>query len=140
LKRKLHEVKGEHAQTKLVHLAFNSALIVSYSRPFHWSNDGQNREVSLLDSIAAVLNPNQIKLHDKIVPKRDQAFAHSDAEAREIRDFDYESNTVKLYKNTYVPLTTKEVKELGHILTAWIVHLEERRSQLVGGRQHVTAS
>jgi hypothetical protein len=40
LRRKLHSVKDPQAVAKLIHLAFNTSLVVAYSRPFHDSNDG----------------------------------------------------------------------------------------------------
>ena len=47
LRRKLHDVRNPHAVAKLVHLAFNTSLIVAYCRPFHKGNDGLKIRVPL---------------------------------------------------------------------------------------------
>src|SRR5688572_23542022 len=85
LRRKLHNVKNPQAVAKLIHLAFNTSLVVAYSRPFLDSNDGSKKKVSLRGTVNAILDTPEQILHDKIIRKmRNQAFAHSDAAAHEI--------------------------------------------------------
>jgi hypothetical protein len=61
VRRKLHTVKNPQAVAKLIHLAFNTSLIVAYSRPFLDSNDGAKKKVSLRDAVNALLDtPEQM--------------------------------------------------------------------------------
>ncbi len=131
LKKKLHDVKGERAKSKLVHLAFNTSLIVSYSRPFHKSNerDGLSR-VWLRDATNEVLSDTEKSLHTKILKLRDQTFAHSDAVAHEIPGFDYSGKSVQFYKLAFAPLSKDETRTLKTILMKWIDYLEIERSVL----------
>ena len=99
LRRKLHSVKNPQAVAKLIHLAFNTSLIVAYSRPFHGSNDGQKVKVSLREAVSAVLDTaSEQALHRKVIDVRDQTFAHSDAAAHEIEGFNYEG-FIRLHLN-----------------------------------------
>src|SRR6266404_6741087 len=96
LVKKLHAVKGSQAKAKLVHLAFNTSMIVSYSRPFHKSNEGPGLpKVWLRQFVGGVLNDAEEKLHTKIINKRDKVFAHSDAEEHEFAGLSYSSSLVK---------------------------------------------
>jgi len=96
LRRKLHAVKNPHAMAKLVHSAFNTSLIVSYSRPFHQSNNTAGLRVSLREAVQAVLSGDEIALHRRVIDMRDQTFAHSDAAAHEIKGFNYDGSTVQI--------------------------------------------
>jgi hypothetical protein len=131
LRRKLHDVKNPYAVAKLVHLAFNTSLIVAYSRPFHQSNDGLHTKVSLRNAVARILDtaPEQI-LHRKIIKMRDQTFAHSDAAAREIAGFNYDGSIVQIYKAALEPLTTEETHLLSKMIAKWIDQLEKQRTEL----------
>src|SRR5712691_540748 len=65
---------------KLVHLAFNTSLIISYSRPFHCNKNfkGQPKS-SLREHISEILNEAELELHSQILVMRDTVYAHSDA-------------------------------------------------------------
>ena len=131
LRKKLHQVKDPLAVAKLVHLAFNTSLIVAYSRPFHNSNDGPNVRVSLRAEVDGILKsaPEQI-LHHKVIGLRDTTFGHSDAEAREFKGFNYDGATVQIYRAAFEPLTRGETQLLSTMTGIWINHLEEQRSDL----------
>jgi len=131
LRRKLHAVKGPNAAAKLIHLAFNTSLVIAYSRPFHDSNDGAKKKVSLRGAVSAILNAPEQILHEKIVKKmRNQAFAHSDAESHEIDGFNYDGSTVQIYKAAFEPLTRDETRLLSTMLKKWIEYVEQLRSEL----------
>ena len=68
----------------LVHLAFNTSLIISYSRPFHKNREGSGLPYARLTSDLADLNDAELAFHQRIIDKRDQAYAHSDAIEHEI--------------------------------------------------------
>lgn len=126
LNKRLHEVKDPQAKAKLVHLAFNTSLIVSYSRPFHLSNEGEGlRRVSLRQQVSDVLDDTESVLHARAIHKRDQALAHSDATAHEIEGINYSGRTVPFYKSAFDPLTRDETRVLRGMVRKWIKHLEE---------------
>jgi hypothetical protein len=131
LGRRLHAVKNPQAVAKLIHLAFNTALVISYSRPFHKSNDGLNVRVSLREAMDAILHtePEQA-LHQKIIDMRDQTFAHSDAASHEIEGLNYDGLTVQFYKLAFEPITRKETLLLSTMIRKWIDYLERQRRQL----------
>lgn len=128
LRRKLHAVKNPHAKAKLVHAAFNTSLIVSYSRPFHKSNDTAGKRVSLSKAVQAVLSDDEKALHDRIIDKRDRVFAHSDAAAHEIKGFNYDGSTVQIYNAAFEPLTRDETRLLSMMIKKWINYVETLRS------------
>jgi rubrerythrin len=130
LRKKLHSVKDPQAVAKLIHLAFNTSLIVAYSRPFHKSNDGLNAKVSLRDAVNGFLDAHEQILHHKIINLRDQTFAHSDSASHEIEGFNYDGTTVQFYKVAFEALTREETRLLGTMIGKWINHLEEQRAQL----------
>jgi hypothetical protein len=130
LRRKLHGVKNPQAVAKLIHLAFNTSLVVAYSRPFLDSNDGSTKKVSLRSAVSAILNTPEQILHDKIVKKmRNQAFAHSDAASHEIEGFNYDGSTVQIYKAAFEPLTTDETRLLSTMIKKWMKYVEQLRSE-----------
>lgn len=129
LRKKLHAVKNPHAKAKLVHAAFNTSLIVSYSRPFHKSNDTAGLRVSLRDSVNRILDAPEQSLHSKIIKMRDQTFAHSDAESHEIKGFNYDGSTVQIYKFAFEPLTRDETRLLSTMIKKWIEYVEKLRSE-----------
>ena len=135
LRRKLHAVKNPHAIAKLVHSAFNTSLIVSYSRPFHKSNDTAGLRVSLREAVQAVLSDgDEIALHRRVIDMRDQTFAHSDAAAHEIKGFNYNGSTVQIYKAAFQPLTRDETRLLSTMVRKWITYIEKLRSDLKEAR------
>jgi hypothetical protein len=130
LRKKLHAVKNPQAKAKLVHAAFNTSLIVSYSRPFHKSNDTAGLCVSLREAVQAVLSEgDEIALHHRVIDKRDRVFAHSDAAAHEIKGFNYDGSTVQIYKTAFEPLTRDETRLLSTMILKWIAHVEKLRSE-----------
>jgi hypothetical protein len=131
LRRKLHSVRDPQAVAKLVHLAFNTSLVVAYSRPFLDSNDGAKKKVSLRGAVNAVLDTPEQILHDKIIKKmRNQAFAHSDAASHEIEGFNYDGTTVQIYKLAFEPLPLDETRLLSTMIKKWIEYVEQLRSEL----------
>jgi|GEM_PF-1805232 len=134
IRRKLHTVKNDRAVAKLVHLAFNTSLVVAYSRPFHKSNDqiidGKKVKVWLRDAVDSILDTAaDTALHDKVIKLRDETFAHSDSGAREIEGFNYERNTILFYKAPVEVITREETRQLGKMIEKWIAYLEQQRSE-----------
>lgn len=144
IRRKFHAVRNDRAVAKLVHLAFNTSLVVAYSRPFHKSNDeirdGKKIRVWLRDAVDSILDTAADKaVHDKVIKLRDETFAHSDSAAREIEGFNYEGNTVLFYKGPLEVITREETLRLGKMIEKWIAHLEQQRSELKADKARARA-
>jgi hypothetical protein len=116
-----------------VHSAFNTSLIVSYSRPFHKSNDTAGLRVSLRKAVQTVLTDDENALHRSVIDKRDRVFAHSDAAAHEIDRYNYDGSTVQIYKAAFEPLTRAETRLLSSMIKKWIEYVEQLRSGLERG-------
>jgi hypothetical protein len=130
LSKRLHDVKGPYAKAKLVHLALNTSLIVSYSRPFHKSNEGAGLpRASLRQLVDGLLSGDERALHEKVIDKRDQALVHSDAAAHEFEGVNYDGRGMLFYKSAFMPLTKAESQVLRRMIKKWIKYLEELKAR-----------
>jgi hypothetical protein len=130
LKKRLHSVKSPTAQARLVHRAFNASLIISYMRPFHKSNEPQGyARAALKADEPGVLDDAEKALHEIVKRKRDQVFAHSDSQAREIPGWNYEGAHMKFYFYVFDPLTEQQTKSLLRMIRKWIDHIESLRER-----------
>jgi hypothetical protein len=126
LQKNLHEKKAE--QSRLVHLAFDLSLVISYARPF-----GQNRErpgegrSSLDAAVIEVLTGDEAKLHARIMDRRDRAYAHSDASMHLIEGFDYDRRSVQLMLSL-LPLGRTEIQMTKGMIKKWLKHLHEQKT------------
>jgi len=126
LEKRLHNKKTK--LSKLVHEAFNTSLIVSYSRPFKLSNEFSGQGKSSLQSTAKVLNDDEIKLHEKVIDMRDRAHGHSDARSHLFEGLDF--NKLGIMKYPFMPLSKLETENLKIMIEKWIAYLKEERSKL----------
>jgi hypothetical protein len=108
----------------LAHVAFNTALIISYARPFGMRYDLKpQRELTLDTQVADVLmEQEEIALHERIKKMRDESFAHSDARSHLFEHFDY-SNQVVFFKPE-LPLSPSETRLLATMIQKWINYLD----------------
>jgi hypothetical protein len=133
LKERLHEKKKtELARTRqqLVHLAFNTSLIISYSRPFTGSNNFKGQGKSSLRSAEheVLKEAVEIELHRRILALRDRAYAHSDASSHLIEGFDY-SKHIALMRSVEI-LDKRETGILKVMIDKWISQLKVETSHL----------
>ena len=129
LKKSLHNKKSD--QSKLVHLAFNTSLIISYSRPFGGNKnfEGQTRS-SLKPYVSKILTEDEIKLHDWIIDRRHTEYAHSRASAHLFEGLNYDSKRLAIMKVSFKPLNKSETDKLKAMIEKWIIFLEEEKSKL----------
>jgi hypothetical protein len=133
LERRLHERKKTEparARQQLVHLAFNTSLIISYSRPFtgNYNFKGQDKS-SLKGSEHDVLKAGvEVELHRRILDLRNRAYAHSEAGTNLIEGFDY-SKYFALMPSVEL-LDKSETGTLKVIIERWISHLKVETSNL----------
>jgi hypothetical protein len=123
---------------KLAHNAFNTALIISYARPFGMKKDldGQ-REKALDEQVAEVLTDEaEIALHKRVKEMRHESFAHSDARAHLIEGWDY-SNQIGLIKSE-LPLSQSETTLLATMIQKWINYLDSQIAKFKESRNRIS--
>jgi hypothetical protein len=135
IERGLCNKKGPRIQ--LVHLAFNTSLIISYCRPSHENRNAEGQPKSSLEPyVSQVLIGDDVKLHHVIKISRVKEYAHSDARAYSL-DFDYaqpDSNTHPLSSSNHSIMRdpfSQKLKEpqlaiLIVMIKKWITFLHER--------------
>lgn len=112
-------------ESKLVLLAFNTSLIVSYIRPFS-SNKEEGEKYSspsiFLTDVDKVLdNQEERRLHEQIRVSRNQEYAHSDFSA-----YSLGSNIVGLLNDPFFDLLTKDqVNMLATMIKKWLAHIDK---------------
>lgn len=128
VKKEWHGRKKTELQ-RLDHLAYNTSLIVSYSRPFHNNRnfEGEPRS-SLKDVVDRVLDQSEAELHNKVLQMRDTAYAHSDARTHRIKGLNYQKSVPLLMDPE--PLNKSDTKTLIIMIRKWIRYLNEEISHL----------
>lgn len=123
---------------ELAHAAFNTALIISYARPFGVRKDleGQ-RELPLDQKVADVLTQmKEITLHERIKKMRNETFAHSDTRSNLFENFDYSKHFV-VFK-AELPFTKSETRLLATMIQKWINHLDTEIAKFKDSRSRVS--
>ncbi|MGH9928872.1 MAG: hypothetical protein ACREA9_06540 [Pyrinomonadaceae bacterium] len=108
----------------LAHDAFNTALIISYSRPFSMRYGLDEKRESVLDQhINEVLTEQEeLKLHDRLKQSRDESFAHSDARSHLFPGIDYTKASCLM--KAELNLSRSEVELLMKMIDRWIEYLD----------------
>jgi hypothetical protein len=113
------------------HLAFNTALIVAYGRPFFSNRGFGNAASSLKSYVSTVLtDPDDVALHDKIISLRKTAYAHSDASSHLLPGLNYNGNGIKFTRDAFVLLNESETQRVKAMAQLWVKFLETQRSKL----------
>ena len=129
LKRKWQHDHKESPVKSLEHRAFNTSLIVSYARPFHNNRNLHDEpKSSLRKHVAEVLNETEIELHDRILSLRDTVYAHSDAKAHRVPNWDYVRGFTP--RRVVENLSELDVRLLKRMAKKWIDYLRLERSEL----------
>ena len=134
LEKKLHDKTSKQAE--LVHLAFETAMIVSYWRPFSKQYDFKGHAVlKLQNDVSRVLTEAQKKLHERVHERRDTDYAHSDAKSHLDENFDYGKHHLAVPYLTCMRLPKSQTVKLGEMIEAWILHIEKLRTVCVSERR-----
>jgi hypothetical protein len=123
---------------ELEHAAFNTALIISYTRPFSMRYDlERQRELPLDKQVANVLiEKEEIALHERIKEMRDESFAHSDARSSLFETFDYGKDIV--FFKAELPLSKSQTSLLATMIQKWINHLDTQIAKSKRSRSRVS--
>ncbi len=132
LRRKLHDAPPGDDRALLKCL--NTALVVSYWRPFSGNRDSTDVVANLPDTYLRVFTVEERKLHDRIGAYRDQDLAHSDAESRSIRVtvdelFD-EPIATPIGRDPFVPLPVAEVRQLSRMIERLLEKILEEQGRI----------
>ena len=119
LEKELYNCKNE--EDELILLAFSTAVIVSYSRPFK-----NNVAKSLLESFLDSLTENELKIHNRFIKMRDKEYAHSDAVSYSPEFY----GDFLVTRNPFNPLEEKEFIALNKII-------EKLLSEIITKRQSI---
>jgi hypothetical protein len=115
----------------VTHLALNTALIVSYGRPFFTNYNFGNGISSLKSCAETVLTDSQdLKLHNKVLSLRLKVYAHSDGDSHLLTDFNYNGPGPKCTKDPFAMLDKSETRRLKAICDRWVIYLDEHRAGL----------
>lgn len=120
-------------QLRLIHLAFNTSLIVSYSRPFtgNKNSEGETERSPLKELVAEVLNQDEQKIHDNVVGYRHSTYAHSDARVHLIPGFSDRSGFPRFMADPfYALLSESETAILRTMIGKWIRYLRKEKANL----------
>jgi hypothetical protein len=129
LKRKWQQELNESPVKRVEHRAFNTALIVSYARPFHDNKTLKGAPASSLrEQVGEVLSEAaEVDLHDRILRLRDTVIAHSDGRALRVYSSSMLGPTIT---GVVENLSESEVKLLKRMTKKWIDYLGIERSKL----------
>jgi hypothetical protein len=81
--------------------------------------------------VTAVLDADESDLHNRILAKRDRAFAHSDSMTHEFQGRDYSGRHIMFYKSARAPLTKEETQTLRRMISKWVKQVQKMREEAV---------
>jgi len=126
-------------EEELAHAAFNTALIISYAKPFSLKYDlkGQ-RELPLDEQVADVLiEKEEIALHEVVKDMRDKSVAHSDARSHLFENFNYNSKQMVIFQSVR-PLSKSHTNLLATMIQKWINHLDTHIAKIKESRSRIS--
>jgi hypothetical protein len=130
LRKRLHDKTSKEA--KLVHLAFNTSLIVSYARPFLGSRNSEDRseKPSLPKRFRDRLTKDEKRLHQIVITSRKKEYAHSDLDSYGMKISTLEGTHIPHGRNPFIPLTKTQTTQLVAIIENLLAEIAERRIQM----------
>lgn len=114
LKRSLHEAPRGSDDRELLE-CLNTALVVSYWRPFSGNRNSEDVQPALPDSYLRELTPEERKLHKRIKEYRNRDHAHSDPDSRSSEvavEFWEGPVAAPIGRDPFVPLPADDVRQL----------------------------
>jgi hypothetical protein len=129
LTRRLHEKRGDTRQ--LIHRAFNSAMIVSYCRPFMRNLEGPGSErefgYSPIWHLAKPLLKERFALHRELLRQRNSIYAHSPTGEHFFAT--PTKGRLALGRDVFAPLNLADTQMLRSIIKSWLAYLEPLQSE-----------
>src|ERR1044071_849943 len=122
----------------LVRKALETALVVSYARPFSGNRGAPDVTRDMPDELLSDLTPEQRRVHDHIVELRNKEFAHSDAERSDVNVFvgrwaDGRPLASPVSNVTRAPLRIDELRTLDTLFEHWHVQIYDEMRRIESG-------
>ena len=118
LSRGLHSSEDEEDRTLL--RCLNTALIVSYIRPFSKNRGSDDVQAKMPKRYLDVLSAKQRELHDELVNMRDQEHAHSDALVSDLtigtRKVGPSIMAIPIGRDPIAPMSKGQVEEVAEMI------------------------
>ena len=131
LSKNLHDRSTDWEEQKLIHLAFNTSLIVSYSRPFTGNRGiSTGKQQSVGSKLLEVLSKEEKRLHDNLTRSRHAEYAHSDLNSHNVSIYACENFAIPIGRNPFVPIEIEQIRQLIAIIDRLLTEISLRRSHL----------
>lgn len=116
-------------EIRLVLKAFNTAIIVSYCRPFTRNHISENHPASYLPAeYLELLTEDEKKLHIRILSVRNTEQAHSDADARSV--FLPANSIFSIRRDATIPLGYYEFVSLEKIIDKYLIEITKQKNDI----------
>jgi hypothetical protein len=98
---------------RLILQALDIAMIVAYCRPFTRSFDKRGRlEERLPPHLLDIFTAEESELHDQLLGRRNQEYAHSDASKRDLRYQPWSFGVMLFMRNSFAPWPMERVSQI----------------------------
>lgn len=134
LQRNLHSVTAR--EDKRLLRCLNTALIVSYVRPFSSNRGGPDVRKALPAEYLEALSDEQRQLHDQLVALRNRDHAHSDPLGRSasvgVERLGDGVSAITLGRDAFAPLTRQQTERVAELIQRWRLKLSEEHLRIQG--------
>ena len=107
-------------------LALNTALVVSYARPFVSSRGTSVAEKALPGSLLRTFTSDERDFHEHLIQLRNREAAHTDADFLELSIEVFEDGDGGIFRATREPLRRPAIRALLHMIKKLEVGIEHR--------------
>ena len=123
---------------KLVRAALQTAFVVAYARPFSGNKPSDDVAREIPERFVRKLPPEQRALHDEVVQRRNEEFAHSDPTTADVIVFVSEHDVSPRYVTpvssvTRAPMADDKLKELDALCASLYVFIYDEMERLRAG-------
>jgi hypothetical protein len=113
-------------------LALNTALVVSYARPFVSSRGTSVAEKAIPGSLLRAFNSKEREFHELLIRLRNREVAHTDADYIELSIEVFEGGDGGIFKATREPLRRPALRALLRMIAKLEESIENRCEELRG--------
>jgi len=127
---------GDYYERRVTGEAMNSAMIVSYARPFSGNDKAVKEKIpDLPGRYLRLLDENELRVHKNILSSRNKRVAHSDSEAWEMMPYQLEmaegrKRVVPVCNDTLRPLPKEDIRTLVSICGTFMNAIVDERKEL----------
>lgn len=136
LERGLHDATERFEQRLL--RCLNTALIVSYARPFSGNRASRDVQKSMPREFLDALTPDELALHCQLVRARNEDHAHSDPSSRQVLITELKvgdkSVMQPILRDASAPLPRQRTEDVAMLIAKVLSRLAAERERLWRGR------